>query len=203
MAGLNPTFGNLFTLIAALYPLFIISFLFIASLFNSNIVKGIVYLGGIVVCIVLSVLVGKFFNDPREGDASLACNMLSIPGGLFRIPSIPTVVTTFTFIYLLIPMIESSQLNPMMIILQIILIGLNISYQINNNCSTLLGLILSMIFGSLLAVFWFSIFWISNQKDLLFYNEILSNNVVCSRPQKQTFKCTVYKNGEIISKSVV
>jgi hypothetical protein len=26
----------------------------------------------------------------------------------------------------------------------------------------------------------------------------VSNNVVCSRPKKQTFKCAVYKNGELI-----
>ena len=56
MAGLNPTFNNLFTLIAALYPLFIVSFLFIASIFNSNIIKGLVYLGGIIVCIIVKGL---------------------------------------------------------------------------------------------------------------------------------------------------
>ena len=32
--------------------------------------------------------------------------------------------------------------------------------------------------------------------------ECSSNNVQCSRPSKQTFKCTVYKNGEIISQSI-
>lgn len=203
MAGLNPTFNNLFTLIAALYPLFIVSFLFIASIFNSNIIKGLVYLGGIIVCIILSVLTGRFFDQVRPSSASLACNMLSIPDGLFLVPSLPIVIIAFTFTYLLIPMIESSQINAPMIIVQIILIGFNITYQSLNNCTNLIGIALSIVFGILIGAFWFTTFWISNQKELLFYNEILSNNVVCSRPQKQTFKCTVYKNGEIISKSVV
>jgi len=33
----------------------------------------------------------------------------------------------------------------------------------------------------------------------LFFNEISSNAVKCTVPEKQTFKCAVYKNGELIS----
>jgi len=35
--------------------------------------------------------------------------------------------------------------------------------------------------------------------NYLFYNETSGNNTVCSMPSKQTFKCSVYKNGELIS----
>ena len=37
----------------------------------------------------------------------------------------------------------------------------------------------------------------------LFFNEIQSSKVVCTRPKKQQFKCAVYKNGELISNKVV
>ena len=38
---------------------------------------------------------------------------------------------------------------------------------------------------------------------LVTYNELVSNNVVCNKPSKQTFKCHVYKNGELIGENVV
>jgi hypothetical protein len=40
-------------------------------------------------------------------------------------------------------------------------------------------------------------YWAGLQK-YLFFNEISSNKAVCSMPSKQTFKCAVYKNGEMI-----
>jgi hypothetical protein len=33
----------------------------------------------------------------------------------------------------------------------------------------------------------------------LFFNEVSSNKEMCSQPKKQTFKCSLYKNGELIS----
>ena len=32
----------------------------------------------------------------------------------------------------------------------------------------------------------------------LFFNEISSNKEICSMPSKQTFKCSVFKNGGLI-----
>ena len=40
------------------------------------------------------------------------------------------------------------------------------------------------------------------KRDLLFINETASNAEVCSMPSKQQFKCSVYKNGELVSSSV-
>ena len=60
-----------------------------------------------------------------------------------------------------------------------------------------------VILGILFGTVWVTIFWSAGKKDLLFYNELASNNVVCNKPSKQTFKCSVYKNGEIISSDVV
>ena len=33
----------------------------------------------------------------------------------------------------------------------------------------------------------------------LFFNEVSSNKEVCSQPKKQTFKCSLFRNGELIS----
>lgn len=202
MAGINATFTNLLELTGSLYPLFIICFLVIASIFNSNILKAVTYLTGIVLCFVIWILVGKLFNKPMPNTASLTCNLLSIPGN-YSIPNLPIMISFFTFAYLIIPMIESSMINPSVIANLTILSTINVFYQLNNSCTNSIGVVISIIFGLLIGIFWFVLFWSSGKRDLLFYNELMSNNVVCSRPKKQTFKCSVYKNGEIISSNVV
>lgn len=202
MAGINATLTNLFELIGSLYPLFIICFLIIASIFNSSILKGITYLGGIVLCFITWILVGKLFNKARPNFSSLTCNLLSIPGN-FLIPNLPIIISFFTFAYLIIPMIESSIINPSVIASLTILSSINVFYQLNNSCTDIIGVLISIIFGLILGAFWFVLFWASDKRELLFYNELMSNNVVCSRPKKQTFKCSVYKNGELISSNVV
>lgn len=202
MAGINATFTNLLELIGSLYPLFIISFLVIASLFNFNILKGITYLSGIVLCFTTWILVGKLFNKNRPDSASLTCNLLSIPGN-YLIPNLPIMISFFTLSYLIIPMIESSMINPAVIASLTVLSSINVFYQLNNSCTDNIGVLISVIIGLLLGSFWFILFWVSGKRDLLFYNELMSNNVVCSRPKKQTFKCNVYKNGEIISSNLV
>ena len=66
------------------------------------------------------------------------------------------------------------------------------------------GLVLGMAIGLLLGTSHGSFFGgVLGHKDLLFYNEIISNNVICNRPAKQTFKCQVYKGGELVSSTVV
>ena len=38
----------------------------------------------------------------------------------------------------------------------------------------------------------------SGHKDLLFFNEIASDKAICEKPTRKTFKCQVFKNGQLI-----
>ena len=59
--------------------------------------------------------------------------------------------------------------------------------------------LLSGIFlGILLSLGMYS----TSLKQYLYINEINSNREVCSMPSKQQFKCSVYKNGTLVSSSV-
>ena len=42
------------------------------------------------------------------------------------------------------------------------------------------------------------IFYSTGNEKMLYFNEILSNKVMCGRPNETTFKCAVYKNGELL-----
>ena len=41
-------------------------------------------------------------------------------------------------------------------------------------------------------------FYATGNDKMLYFNEILSNKVICGRPSESTFKCAVYKNGELL-----
>lgn len=42
------------------------------------------------------------------------------------------------------------------------------------------------------------IMYLSRLKSYLYINEINSNKEICSLPSKQQFKCSVFKNGELV-----
>ena len=65
-------------------------------------------------------------------------------------------------------------------------------------CNKLIDLIVGNILGAGIGVAYFFLFWASGNKNLLFGNSLDSNNVICNRPAKQTFKCAVYKNGQVV-----
>jgi hypothetical protein len=56
--------------------------------------------------------------------------------------------------------------------------------------------------GILLGAFTALIFFANDKISLLFINELNSNKEVCSVPSKQQFRCSVYKDGQIVGSSV-
>ena len=63
--------------------------------------------------------------------------------------------------------------------------------------------ILGALVGFILGTLWYTLFHTSGYDSLLYFDELRSNKVVCSRPAKQSFKCSVYKNGQLVSSNIV
>ena len=57
-----------------------------------------------------------------------------------------------------------------------------------------LNILLGLISALLIIVFMYA----GGSGQYLFFNETQNNKEVCSMPSQQTFKCNVYKNGELI-----
>lgn len=206
MPGINATIPNIAELIITLYPGFIILFLLTVSAFNNTIIKGIIYFSGILVCHVIWILLVRIFPDnERNPNAPITCDVINFPSLNYNIPNRPTIITCFTLIYLLLPMFNniSTLFNPVIILVLSFFTLCNMFYQYKYDCSDGIGVIFGAIIGLILGLFWFLVFWAAGKKDLLFYNELASNNLVCNKPSKQTFKCNVYKGGEIISSNIV
>jgi hypothetical protein len=61
-------------------------------------------------------------------------------------------------------------------------------------------LFLNILMGLVSAATIVILMYSGGSGNYLFYNETTSSNTqVCSMPSKQTFKCQVYKNGELVS----
>lgn len=194
---------NLLLLFGGLSPLFLILFIILASAFNGTIQNGLIYFSGIItvsfVCFLISRMMNNY-NINQSKISNLTCNILSM-GEKWTTPNLDITVILFTFVYLLSPMLTNSQLNIEVLVTISVLLVMNILFQLKNNClgnSYMLAAMLGGLLGSVGGFLWFLLIFMT-KKDLLFFNELLSNNVVCNRPSKQKFRCNVYKNGQLIS----
>ena len=201
--GIVPSFGNLGVLVASMYPIFIVTFLVVASIFNSRL-NGLIYLLGLIITFGICWITAMLpIGEQRNRVSPLTCDFFSTFGYPYKNPSFQAAVTSFTFIYLLLPMLQNVVLlNPTVIIMTFVFAIINMIYLVKTTCASISGILVGSILGLLLGSIWFAIFWNSDKK-LLFFNELVSNNVICSKPSSQRFKCSIYRGGELISSSVV
>lgn len=64
-----------------------------------------------------------------------------------------------------------------------------------------MGLFFNILGGSIAGYIVVTILYSLNLTNYLYFNMLSSNAITCSVPKQQTFKCTVYKNGQVMSTS--
>jgi hypothetical protein len=190
-------------LFAALSPLLLGFFLVMSSLFNQNL-KGLIYLAGVLMASVINIFLMNQIKSPVSDKASLSCNLVDLPFITeFNSPAPSSLFIAFTIAYLVLPMKYNNNMNYVILASLLGLFGIDAITKIQNNCTTVGGSFLGALVGFILGAIWYTIFHVSGYDSLLYFDELESNNVTCSRPSKQTFKCSVYKNGELISSNIV
>ena len=76
---------------------------------------------------------------------------------------------------------------------------LDIGIRYFSNCITNISdILLNSLVGIISGIITVMVMYLTNTQKFLFFNETSSTKDVCSMPSKQTFKCAVYKNGELI-----
>jgi len=197
--AIDLTITNVFQFISALTPLLLIFFMVMISIFNQDL-KGMVYLAGILIVSVINVFLLNVIKNKRDEDSGASCNIFNLPFNMtnFNVPSLNSVLISFTIAYLLLPMITSKQMNYALIAALLSIFVIDGISKIMNKCTTIAGVILGLLTGFLSGSLWYTLFHSTGYNSLLYFDEVVSNKVYCSRPKKQTFKCAVYKNGELI-----
>jgi hypothetical protein len=190
------TFSNILQLFAALAPLLLGFFLVMSSLFNQSL-KGMVYLAGVLMNLIKSPM-------SKETSGTVSCNLIELPFiSQFNSPAPSSLFIAFTIAYLVLPMQYNNQMNYVVLAALLCLFSVDAVTKVQKGCTTLGGSFLGALVGGILGTIWYTLFHVSGYDSLLYFDELESNNVTCSRPSKQTFKCSVYKNGELISSNVV
>ena len=187
---------NVVSFLSLFSPYLIVFLIIFNSIINSNI-KCIIYIGGILILFIVVLLFQKLLMTTKMHNPNPMCNTFNLNMSLSSIPSFSVSLIAYTLIYLLLPMIQNKTLNyPFIIIINFILI-INVVYRIKNNCTTILGAITGGFLGFVWGMLYYFIIRSSDPK-LTYYDDFLSNKVACSKPTEQKFKCSVYKNGELL-----
>jgi hypothetical protein len=187
----EPGFDNFFKLITLISPFFLVALLVTISIINSDI-KGFVYLAGVVLLFVVTMMFGKAIGG---NDLKKTCAFWNI--GLFQTPSFISALYVFTIVYLLYPMMKNNVFNfPLIILLLLIYLFDIIIRAYKMGCTDIIHITMGSALG--LAFTLFYIMLLAKNTELLYYNDTLSSKVACSVPAKQKFKCSVYNNGQLV-----
>lgn len=205
MPGIEVTITNIFQFGAFISPFLLGFFLILSSIFNQDL-KGFVYLAGVLLSSIINILLKNVIRSPIAADAEPICSLVKfdlLSDQNFNSPNVSSSFLAFTLAYLLLPMFYNNQMNYIVLVFLISLFVLDTITKLSNRCTDLTGVFVGALVGFIMGSIWFSLFLSGGQTSLLYFNELVSNNVVCSRPSQQTFKCSVYKGGQLISDSIV
>jgi hypothetical protein len=205
MSGIEVTATNIFQFISFISPFLLGFFLVMSSIFNQDL-KGFIYLAGVLMSSVLNVLLKNMIRSERSADAAPVCSLLKfniLSDQNYDNPSVSSSFIAFTTAYLLLPMMFNNQMNYVVVVFLLALFIIDTMTKLSNKCTGLVGVFLGSLIGFIFGSIWFSLFMANNQENLLYFSEFVSNNTVCSRPSSQTFKCSVYKGGQLIESGIV
>ena len=178
-------------------PVFIAVFMLMTSMFNGD-VKALIWLGCVILGVVALIPLSTLFIF--KSDQVCTPKQAAVIDIFSKYPnlSVSTFFIVFTLTYLILPMQQNQDWNYYVIVGFLAMLFVDTLFKLQN-CATKLGIVSGTIIG---GMFSFLCYFIINQAGgdkLLYFNTVSSNNIYCSRPKKQQFKCFVYKNGEIIS----
>lgn len=181
---------NIPRVISTLSP-FLISFYFLISSILDNNLKGFVYLLGILLFSFSNVFLFQNFSNQElidmEQKKPISCGLLEFP---FVVPqtSVPcanSVFHGFTLSYLYFSMKNNSKYNPLLLIFLAIIFFVDTNTRLYNKCTIPMGIVIGFVFGIIYGLVWFSIWWAFNIKEVLYYDELVSNNVKCVETKKK------------------
>ena len=207
MAGFEFSATNLFKFLGLLTPFLIIFFLLMSSVINQDF-KVIIYLLGTSIASLINIFFMYLIKSKRTEDASPFCNVFTFPFTVnsvanerYDAPSMTSMFISFTLAYIWIPMVFNppNTVNlPLVLTLSALLI-IDVIAQHNQKCTNFLGSFLGTLVGFIMGALWYSLVNSSGYKSLLYYTDFTGNKTICSRPQKEYFKCDVYKKWQFAS----
>lgn len=160
--------------------------------------KGLIYLGFLIgCCVVRSYVYMMSGANPIVNDRTICT---SIQYSKYGNPTFSAFVFAFTIMYLSIPMFSNGSINFWVFISLITYFFMDIFIKIYKNCVIKMSdLFLNVLLGAASAALIVTLMYAGGSGKYLFFNEISSDKEMCYQPSKQTFKCSMYKDGTLVS----
>ena len=174
-------------------PIVITGFMFMNTVFNYDL-KALLWFAPLLFWLgLLRFLQSKINNNLVENKE---CSQV---WGKYKSPSLASFFIMYTLAYIATPMPIYDDWNIIAVLMFVVLFILDSTVRYNQKCASKAGIAIGGISGLLIGVFmYFAMSWVGLSK-FLYYTTGDTNNVYCSKPKEQNFKCYVYKNGNIIS----
>jgi hypothetical protein len=202
--GVSLSIGGILQILSSLSPLLLSMFFIISSLSNGNL-KWVMYLAGFIVLLFVFSIAAfttnkKFDNRDDRGSPywKKECNFVALPFGLseFMIPNFNSAALGFIFAYIFMPMLQYSSYNVIMLSIILVFFFTDAVSKVLYGCTPVVGVIIGLAIGWIVGYMWY--LFVSAANNEMIYFNVENGASICSRPNKQTFKCKVYKNGEVI-----
>lgn len=180
-----------------LAPFILISFFALSALFNSD-VKGIIFLGMLLLNCFITISIGVSLpkDTPRPDNPNMICNSLTLTrdGPLSPLP-LNVNILAFTFAYLayIIAKNEVAKNNIPTLVVFPIFILYQIYWSWNNGCNSLLYSMASLVLGGGLGVFFSYMIDMSGIVELQYFNGIKRQDV-CVRATNAKYRCSTKPN---------
>lgn len=159
--------------------------------------KGFIYLGFLLGVSLVRLYAYKWTGAKETVNDGTICT--SVQFTKYGNPSFSAFVFGFTAMYLLYPMFVNGSINFWLVSSIIAYFFIDIFIKVTKKCKIEFGdMFLNILSGLFSAVLIVVLMYTGGSSQYLFFNETQNNKEVCSMPSNQTFKCNVYKNGELI-----
>ena len=188
---------NLFVFFAFFSPIILATSITSMSFIFQNF-KGLIYLGFLIGCCILRNYIYMMAgSQPIVNDRTICT---SIQYSKYGNPTFSAFVFAFTIMYLSMPMFSNGVVNYWIFISLISYFFLDIFIKIHKKCVIKMGdLFLNVLLGLASSALILTLMYAGGSGKYLFFNEMSSNKEICYQPSKQTFKCSMYRDGTLIS----
>lgn len=187
-------------------PIIVTISILVFSLFSGIITKGLLYIFWII--IITGLRTGVLWIVPNNDPSPKYPNEICAKGNFLPYDNVTysTYVLCFTLAYFAVPMFMAKHINYAMILFLLIYLCFDIFLKFGMKCVLSPAVMIGDIFGGLgLGAGVSAILQSTPMKKYLFTSDGTKSSAsgeTCSMPSKQQFKCSVYKNGELVSSTI-
>jgi hypothetical protein len=205
---------NIFNSLSFYSPIIICVSIITFSMFTATMEKAMVFFVWIFIITFIRIIVFKGLSSDKTPLIQLPQKCLTGLTEIF-IPqdvTYSTYILTFAMMYFITPMLMVSKQNNINAmnygVLAFFVAYIVLDLFIKNSLECIPGFFSSIVIGNVLSGLFLGgviaglIMYGSNLKTYLYINEVNTNKEVCTMPSKQQFKCSVYKNGELVGSSI-